>query len=220
MAPGIRDVVVFVAEGAMQGHSVYLSRVVAPLAGRGFGAVTCRYYAVGVTGIWARLGALIINAQFLPSVVVGLALGLARPCFGSTLAFRRASLAEIGGFRPFADCLADDYAMGEALRAHGCKISIPSFAVAHICTQTSLRELWRQQLRWGRTIRSIDPPGYAGSIVSHALPWALIAALLGAGSTALLPAAGIAAVAITCRMALLRRVQRGSSLSPPPRAPA
>jgi ceramide glucosyltransferase len=106
--------------------------------------------------------------------------------------------------------------MGEALRAHGCKISIPSFAVAHICTQTSLRELWRQQLRWARTIRSIDPAGYAGSIVSHALPWALIAALLGAGSTALLPATGIAVVAIACRMALLRRVERTYVLPPQP----
>src|SRR5262249_48916739 len=159
-------------------------------------------------------GALVINAQFLPSVVVGLALGLARPCFGSTLALRRATLAEIGGFKPFADCLADDYAMGEALRAHGCKISIPSFAVGHICTQTSLRELWRQQLRWARTIRSIDPAGYAGSIVSHAFPWALIAALVGAGSTALLPAIGIAIAAIACRMALLRQVERAYALPP------
>src|SRR5262249_35078030 len=191
-------------------------RVIAALAEPGIGAVTCLYYGVGITGIWARLGALVINAQFLPSVVVGLALGLARPCFGSTLALRRATLAEIGGFKPFADCLADDYAMGEALRAHGCKISIPSFAVTHICTQTSLRELWRQQLRWARTIRSIDPAGYAGSIVSHAFPWALIAALVGAGSTALLPAIGIAMVAIACRMALLWRGGGASAPPPPP----
>ena len=214
MAPRIRHDVIVLADSDMRADAGYLCRVIAALEQPGVGAVSCLYYGVGVTGVLARLSALIINAQFLPSVVVGLALGLARPCFGSTLAFRRASLAEIGGFRPFADCLADDYAMGEALRAHGCKISIPSFAVAHICTQTSLRELWRQQLRWGRTIRSIDPPGYAGSIVSHALPWALIAALLGAGSTALLPAAGIAVVAIACRMALLRQVERAYALPP------
>src|SRR5262249_43641253 len=185
-----------------------LSRVTAASAEPGVGAGPCLYYGVGVTGIWARLGALIINAQFLPSVVVGLALGLARPCFGSTLALRRVTLAEIGGFKPFADCLADDYAMGEALRAHGCKISIPSFAVAHICTQTSLRELWRQHLRWARTIRSIHPAGYAGSIVSHAFPWALIAAFTGVATPALLPAIGIAIAAIASRMALLRRVER------------
>jgi ceramide glucosyltransferase len=214
MAPRIRHDVVVLADSDMRVNPDYLPRVIAALAEPGIGAVTCLYYGVGITGIWARLGALVINAQFLPSVVVGLALGLARPCFGSTLALRRATLAEIGGFKPFADCLADDYAMGEALRAHGCKISIPSFAVAHICTQTSLRELWRQQLRWARTIRSIDPAGYAGSIVSHAFPWALIAALVGAGSTALLPAIGIAMAAIACRMALLWRVERAYALPP------
>ena len=214
MAPRIRHDVVVLADSDMRVNPDYLSRVIAALAEPGIGAVTCLYYGVALTAIWARLCALVINAQFLPSVVVGVALGLARPCFGSTLALRSATLAEIGGFRPFADCLADDYAMGEALRAHGCKISIPPFAVAHICTQTSLRELWRHELRWARTVRSIDPTGYAGSIVSHALPWALIADLVGAGSAALLPAIGLTIAAIACRMALLRRVERAYALPP------
>jgi ceramide glucosyltransferase len=214
MTPRIRHDVIVLADSDMRVGPDYLSRVIAALAQPGIGAVTCLYYGVAVTGIWARLCALVINAQFLPSVVVGLALGLARPCFGSTLALRRATLAEIGGFKAFADCLADDYAIGEALRACGYKISIPPFAVAHVCTQTSLRELWRHQLRWARTIRSIDPAGYAGTIVSHPFPWALIAALVGAGSTALLPAIGIAMASIACRMALLREVERGYALPP------
>jgi ceramide glucosyltransferase len=214
MTPRIRHDVIVLADSDMRVGPDYLSRVIAALAQPGIGAVTCLYYGVAVTGIWARLCALVINAQFLPSVVVGLALGLARPCFGSTLALRRATLAEIGGFKAFADCLADDYAIGEALRARGYKISIPPFAVAHVCTQTSLRELWRHQLRWARTIRSIDPAGYAGTIVSHPFPWALIAALVGAGSTALLPAIGIAMASIACRIALLREVERGYALPP------
>jgi ceramide glucosyltransferase len=214
MTPRIRHDVVVLADSDMRVGPDYLCRVIAALAQPGTGAVTCLYYGVAITGIWARLCALVINAQFLPSVVVGLALGLARPCFGSTLALKRATLAEIGGFKAFADCLADDYAIGEALRARGYKISIPPFAVAHVCTQTSLRELWRHQLRWARTIRSIDPAGYAGTIVSHPFPWALIAALVGADSTALLPAIGIAMASIACRMALLREVERGYALPP------
>ena len=214
MTPRIRHDVIVLADSDMRVGPDYLSRVIAALAQPGIGAVTCLYYGVAVTGIWARLCALVINAQFLPSVVVGLALGLARPCFGSTLALKRATLTEIGGFKAFADCLADDYAIGEALRARGYKISIPPFAVAHVCTQTSLRELWRHQLRWARTIRSIDPAGYAGTIVSHPFPWALIAALVGAGSTALLPAIGIAMASIACRMALLGAVERGYALPP------
>jgi ceramide glucosyltransferase len=216
MAPRIRHDVVIIADSDMRVDAGYLSRVIAALQRPGIDAVTCLYVGVAVTGIWARLSVLAINAHFLPSVVLGLALGRARPCFGSTLALRRATLDAIGGFEPFVDRLDDDYAVGEALRAHGYRIAIPPFALPHMCAPISAGELWRQELRWGRTIRSIDPAGYAGSFVAHPLPLALIAIALGAGSTALLPAAGIAAAAIACRMVLLRQVERAYDLPPQP----
>jgi len=208
MAPRIRHEVVVLADSDIGVDPGYLCRVIAALERPGTGAVTCLYYGVALTGIWARLAALLTNAQFLPSIVVALTFDLARPCFGSTLALRREAFTAIGGFEPFVDCLADDYAMGAALRAHGYNVVIPRFAVAHICTQTSLRELWRHQLRWARTIRSIDPIGYAGSLVSYPLGWALLAVLLGAGSAALLPAVAVGIAAIACRMAVLRAVER------------
>jgi ceramide glucosyltransferase len=212
MAPCIHGEVVVIADSDMRVAPDYLSRVIAALQAPGVGAVTCLYHGVAVTGVWARLAALTINAQFLPSVVVGLALGLARPCFGSTIALRSEALARIGGLKAFADCLADDYAVGNALRAHGYKVSIPPFAIAHMCTQTSPTELWRHQLRWARTVRSIDRAGYAGSMVSHAFPWALIAVLAGVGSAALLPAIIIAIASLACRTTLLREVERAFAL--------
>jgi ceramide glucosyltransferase len=212
MAPAIRHDIVILADSDMRVDPDYLSRVVAALGQPGVGAVTCLYYGAPSTGVWARFSALAINSHFLPSVIVGLALGRAHPCFGSTVALRRETLDEMGGFIAFVDCLADDYAIGAALRARGYAIAIPPFAVAHMCTQTSLRELCRHELRWARTIRSIDPAGYAGSIVAHPLPWALIAALVGATSSVLLPAVGVALASIACRMALLRRVQQAYAL--------
>ena len=130
MAPRIRHDVVVLADSDMRVDPDYLSRVTAALDEPGVGAVTCLYYGVPVAGMWSSLSALAINAHFLPGVVFGLALGLARPCFGSTLALRRQTLGEIGGFIAFVDCLADDYAMGAALRARGHTISIPPFGVA------------------------------------------------------------------------------------------
>jgi ceramide glucosyltransferase len=214
MAPRIRHNIVVLADSDMRVDSDYLSRVTTALDEPGVGAVTCLYYGVPLVGMWSSLSALAINAHFLPGVVFGLTLGLARPCFGSTLALRRQTLGEIGGFIAFVDCLADDYAMGAALRARGHTISIPPFAVAHMCTEASAHEFWRHELRWARTIKSIDPLGYAGSILAHPLPWALIAALLGAGSTAFLPAIAIALASIGCRMTLLRQVERAYALPP------
>src|SRR5262249_27286845 len=139
IAPRIQHDVVVIADSDVRVDPNYLSRVVAALNEPGVGAVTCLYHGVPITGIWADLSALAINAHFLPGVVFGFALGLARPCFGSTLAFRRQTLYDIGGFMAVVDALADDYAMGAALHAQGHKISIPPFAVAHMCTQSSLR---------------------------------------------------------------------------------
>ena len=48
--------------------------------------------------------------------MVGTALGLAKPCFGSTIALNREALERIGGFEAFASQLADDYAIGAAVR--------------------------------------------------------------------------------------------------------
>jgi ceramide glucosyltransferase len=219
MAPRIAHDVVVIADSDIRVAPDYLARVVAALPAPGVGAVTCLYYGAPIGAFWPRLSALAINAHFLPSVIVGLALSRARPCLGSTIALRRAALDAIGGFTPFADRLADDYAIGEALRAHGFAIAFPPFAVAHMCTDTSLHELWQHELRWARTICSIDPAGYAGSLVAHPLAWALIAVLIVAplaSSAMLWPAVAIAIAAIVCRVALLRRTAHAYALSPQP----
>jgi ceramide glucosyltransferase len=206
--------IVVVADSDMRVDPDYLSRVVAALEQPGVGAVTCLYHGSAATGLWARLAALGINAHFLPSILVGLGLGLSHPCFGSTIAFKRKALAEIGGFIGVADCLADDYAIGAALRARGYKISIPPITIGHVCGEMSAHELWQHEMRWARTIRSIDPVGYGGSTVMHAFPWALIAALAGIAPECLGPATGIGIgiASLACRLALLRRVERAFGL--------
>ncbi|GGC62053.1 bacteriohopanetetrol glucosamine biosynthesis glycosyltransferase HpnI [Chelatococcus reniformis] len=191
----------------------YLRRVTAALAEPGVGAVTCLYRGVAAAGIWSRLSALAIDGHFLPNVLVGLKSGLARPCLGSTIALSRARLTAIGGLAGFADQLADDYAIGAALRAKGLRVAVPNFAVRHSCTEGSLADLWRHELRWARTIRQIEPGGHLGSLVTHPLGWALLAAVTGAPTVG----AALAVGAICCRMVLLRMLARrfGTDAAPP-----
>jgi ceramide glucosyltransferase len=208
--------VVVLADSDMRVDPDYLSRVVAALDEPGVGAVTCLYHGLPANGLWARLSALGINAHFLPNVIMGLGLNLAQPCFGSTIAFRRKALVEIGGFVRVADCLADDYAIGAALRARGYEIAVSPFTIGHMCGDMSASELWQHELRWARTIRSLDPAGYAGSVVSHVFPLALIAALAGVAteSVGIATALSLCAVSFTCRLALLRQVERAFNLPP------
>jgi len=216
MAPRIRRDIVIVADSDIRVDPDYLARVIAALQQPGVGAVTCLYHGVPATGLWSQLSALAINAHFLPSVVLGLASGLAQPCFGSTIALKRAALDDIGGFAAFADRLDDDYAIGAAVRRRGHAVAIPPFTVAHLCSEPSLRELWRHELRWARTIRSIAPLGHAGSVVMHALPWALVGLALAPWSGLSVSATAMTLAAILCRAALLRQVALGFALPPQP----
>jgi ceramide glucosyltransferase len=207
--------VVVLADSDMRADSGHVARVVTALEQPGVGAVTCLYHGLPASGFWARLGALGINANFLPNVMVGLGLNLAQPCFGSTIAFRRKALVEIGGFVRVADCLADDYAIGAALRGRGYEIAVPTLTIGHACADMSATELWQHELRWARTIRSIDPLGYTGSVITHPFALALIAALTAIATESIAPTAALSlcAVSFGCRLAVLRQVERAFKLT-------
>lgn len=181
----------------------YLARVVAPLADRAAGVVTCAYSGRPLAGLWSELAAMQVTFQFLPSVAVGLALGLARPCMGSTIALRRETLEEIGGFEAFKDLLADDYAIGAAVRRIGRRVIVSDLLVEHGCTEASARELLAHELRWARTIRGIDPAGFFGSAATHAVVWGLIAVALLKGAPVAMAAL---AFAILARLWMARRM--------------
>jgi ceramide glucosyltransferase len=141
-----------------------------------------------------------INTHFLPQAVAALSLGLAEPCLGATIALRRDTLDRIGGFLPFADALADDHAIGAAIRAAGCGVAVPGFTVGHVCFEDRARQYIRRHLRAARTIRSLSPLGYAGTILTHPVPLALLGALQGSTGALAVVAAALASRLVLCRV--------------------
>lgn len=170
----------------------FLGRVVAELENERIGAVTCLYYGIAAGGVWAQMSALNINAQFLPNVIVALTFGAAKPCFGSAIAMREEVLERIGGLKSYLDELADDYAIGRAIRARGLDVVVPRWAVGHACFDRSFRSFWEHHMRSSRTIRSVDPVGYIGTIFMHPFMLSVLAVFLGAPHPIALP--GIAFV--------------------------
>jgi ceramide glucosyltransferase len=182
----------------------WLSSVVASLSQPDVGAVSCFYAGQAhAPAPWARLAAMGISYQFLPNVLFGTATGVAHPCMGSTIALRRQTLAEIGGFEAFRDTLADDYEIGRAVRTRGYRLAYPPLIVRHLCTEGSFAELWRHELRWARTVRTLEPAGHFGSVVTHPLPLALIGAALAGFSTGALI---VLAMVLTARLFLKSRI--------------
>jgi ceramide glucosyltransferase len=186
----------------------YLRRVTALLEQPNIGAVTCLYHGIADDTLWSRLSALAINAHFLPQAVLAACVGLAEVCCGATIALRRSMLDRFGGFIAFADTLADDYAIGLAVRSTGYRVVTAPFLVGHRCFEASLRQLVLHQLRVARTIRSIEPIGYAGSIITHPWPLAVVGMLSGSGTATV-----VAAVALLSRLALCGCVKRRFGLA-------
>jgi len=199
MQSAIAHDIVVIADSDIAVDRDYLARLIAALERPGVGLVTCLYRGEAHGGLWARLAAMAIDYRFLPDVLVGLALGLARPCFGSTIALRRETLRAIGGFDAFVEQLADDYAIGAAVRAAGLTVAIPPLIVRHGFSERTAFELLRHELRWARTLRAASPAGYAGLAITHPLPCALSWAILGGAGTL---GWTVVAAAIACRLVL------------------
>ena len=199
MLPRARHDTLVLSDSDIAVEPDYLRSLTSLLAAPRVGAVTCLYHGIGGEGLWARFSALAINAQFLPHAIVAVSLGLAKPCFGATIALRRSVLDRIGGFTALADVLADDHAIGVAVRSAGYEVVTAPFLVGHHCFEESFRQLFRHQMRVARTIKSIDPFAYAGTIVTHPWPFALLA-LLGGDPAAIMVAIAVLVARVTlCR---------------------
>ena len=183
MAQRARHDVIVLADSDIAVEPDYLDTVTAPLADADTGVVTCLYRAQSVGGFWPRVGALFINEWFAPSVRVAHAGGSRRFGFGATLALRRTTLENIGGFEALKDCLADDYWLAEHARTLGLNTVLSSVMVATDVIEPTFVTLWLREMRWLRTIRSVNPSGFASLIITFTSPWLLVGALLAAGLT-------------------------------------
>jgi ceramide glucosyltransferase len=154
-----------------------LDQIVATLEEPDVGLIYCLYRGRPTMGGWSQLAAMDVNFRFAASAVVGEALG-APICLGPTMALRHDLLTAVGGFEHFADVLADDFELGQAVRATGQRVTCPPLVIDHLFPETSAREMLVHELRWARTIRLVEPAGYIGSVLIHYLALALIGSAL------------------------------------------
>lgn len=159
----------------------YLRRVLAPLAQKNVGLVTCLYRASANSTLTSRFESLGI-VDFCAAVLSarraegGLRFGL-----GSTLAFRRRELESIGGFEALVNYLADDYQLGQRIVARQFIAKLSEVTVETVLPAYTLREFGAHQLRWARTVRTSRPRGYSGFVITFGVFWGLVALLLSRG---------------------------------------
>lgn len=174
--PGVdpQGEIVVIADSDIRVDRSYLRAIAAGFASQRIGAVTCLYYGMPNETTVSRLGALQMQDEFAPSVLVALALGKLRFCLGATMAVRRRVLEEIGGLAALGAYLADDHKLGEMVAAKGYEIELLRYAVGTDVNERRLSELWSHELRWARTHFALAPVGYAFSFLMYALPLAVL----------------------------------------------
>jgi ceramide glucosyltransferase len=174
MLPFARHDLLVMADSDAFVEADYLAAVTAPLVDRGVGLVTCIYRGTPTRRIWSRLGAMYINEWYVPSVLLAWLFGHQGYVSGQTVCLRRDTLQAIGGLAPLANYLADDYRLGELVRALGLRIVLSPYVLKGEHHEPTFDSLARHELRWMRTLRVLRPRSFRLIFFSFSLPLAVI----------------------------------------------
>lgn len=194
MAEEASGALLVLCDSDMQVTSSYLREVLLPFQDPKIGLVTCVYRGYAARNLTARLEALAIGTDFVPGAVLAAWPSGPRFAMGATIALRRELLEQIGGFAAIAEYLADDYMLGCLAGRCGWRTALSGYVVDALLGREKFGAMWARRVRWARTMRAMQPLGWIGAVVTHALPLSLAAgALVGGGY-------GLALVASTLLM--------------------
>jgi ceramide glucosyltransferase len=207
----VRNTTLILADSDTRVDADYVRAVTAPLRDPATGAVTALFAGVPTDTFASKIGAMFMNEQFIPSALVDRLFGPLRHCFGPTNAFRAAVLQSIGGFEALAPHLADDFMLGKFISQRGMRVVISKYVIRTMVSDATLAELWQHELRWHRTIRGLQPAGYAGMFLTFPIPLALLAFGLAPRRA---PDALLVGAAVVGRIALQRVAARALGVPP------
>ena len=207
----VRNTTLILADSDTRVDADYVRAVTAPLQNAEIGAVTALFAGVPTCSFASKIGAMFVNEQFIPSALVDRLFGPLRHCFGPTNAFRAAVLQSIGGFDALAPHLADDFMLGKFISQRGLRVVISKYVIRTMVSDPTLAALWEHELRWHRTIRGLQPAGYAGMFLTFPVPLALLAF---AAAPRRVPAMILLGAAIVARIALQRVAARALGVPP------
>jgi ceramide glucosyltransferase len=138
------------------------------------GLVNCFYLLANPSTLAMQWEAIAINADFWSQVLQAQSLKPIDFALGAVMATQKKQLAEIGGFAALADCLADDYQLGNRIARRGYRIALSTVSVECWSEPMGWNAVWKHQLRWARTVRVCQPLPYFFSILSNPTLWPLL----------------------------------------------
>jgi ceramide glucosyltransferase len=178
LAHEARHEILVLSDGDVRVGPNYLREVVTPFADEETGAVTCFYRAIAEKNLGAELEAIGAASDFFAGILMANGMEGMSFALGASIATSKRWLGKIGGFAAFADMLADDYELGHRIAKAGGRVVLSREVVWTMYPAQTARSFWDHQLRWARTVRLCRPLSYFGLLLTHGLPWALLAAVV------------------------------------------
>ncbi len=199
--------VIVVSDADVRVPEDFLANAVVPLRDEKVGLVNCFYRLANPATLAMQWEATATNADFWSQVLQSRSLKPVDFALGAVMATRRKQIEEIGGFEAIANCLADDYQLGNRIAKCGHRIEISPVVVECWDSPIGLSAVWKHQLRWARTIRVCQPLPYFFSILSNVTLWAALFFLAGRSSSSLLLASVALGVRVVAAIHLQRRLE-------------
>ncbi len=193
--PYARHDILVVSDSDVRLEPDYLKTIIAPLADPDVGCACTLYKAAHADRWYEKMELLTLNADFIPSVIFASVTGASKFCLGSSMAFRRNSLEEMGGLESLADYLAEDYEMGRRFWVSGKRIAVVPYFVETVVDLKSFSVWWSHQICWDQKTRAAQPAGFFATLLIRSVPFGLLFAafrlLDGAGLMVLGGAIGL-----------------------------
>ena len=165
----------------------YLKRMVQTLKDPQVGLASCVYLGTAQgddahrgAGFASQLDAVGKSVEMTSGVLVAVMIeGCAKFALGATMAVRRKSFQDVGGFNELGQFYADDFVLGNRLAAQGTGVLLATYIIRLMVQDSPFWLSFRNQLRWMQSTRRSRPWGHLGTGLTFAMPYGLLGLLWG-----------------------------------------
>jgi ceramide glucosyltransferase len=157
----------------------YLRSMVQTLKDPHNGLASCVYIGTTEGGFSAQIDAVGKSVEMTSGVLVADMLEGTRFALGATMAVRRKSFQDVGGFNELGQFYADDFVLGNRLAAQGTGVLLATHVIRLMVQDSPFWLSFRNQLRWMQSTRRSRPWGHLGTGLTFATPFGLIGLLWG-----------------------------------------
>ena len=159
----------------------YLQRMVQYLRDPSVGLASCVYIGTAHPNarLASRLDAVGKSVEMTSGVLVADMLEGTKFALGATMAVRRKSFEQVGGFGELGQFYADDFVLGNRLAEQGTGVLLATHVIRLMVQDSPFWLSFRNQLRWMQSTRRSRPWGHLGTGLTFSVPFGLLGLLWG-----------------------------------------